>query len=429
MKKFLPVTIIFGALLIINFRLSAQTTGNPGADAAGYPALPDVTSTSVVTCGFSLIKNHVAGTTAPVTKTVTYATVANIPGELSKCWITSNLGADHQATAVNDATEASAGWYWQFNRKQGYKHDGTTITPAWTITAINENSNWVAANHPCAIELGNAWRIPTLAEWTNVDVSGGWTNWNGPWNSSLKMHAAGLIDGSNGMLTATGSLGQYWSSSQYYINNYGNYLTFNVGNCGLGLVPKAGGYPVRCITDQTLPSTQTLQNISVPNGQSVCFDASQTITAAGSGEIFTVQNGGSATLIAGQNIRYLPGTAVYPGGHLWGYIAPGGPYCQAPSMPASIATAGELPRFACAQASFDLYPNPTTGIFTLERTGGNPVDEIRVEIFGMTGVTVLTEKRPGAEKHEFSLADQPAGIYFVRVVAENLSGSRMIIVK
>ena len=78
---------------------------------------------------FFLTINHVEGVVAPVTKTTTYGTVTNIPGELTKCWITSNLGSDQQATAVNDATEASAGWYWQFNRKQGYKHDGSTRTP------------------------------------------------------------------------------------------------------------------------------------------------------------------------------------------------------------------------------------------------------------------------------------------------------------
>ena len=59
-------------------------------------------------CGLSKLVNHVAGSVAPVTKTVIYGTVNNIPGEPTKCWITSNLGADHQATAVNDATEASA---------------------------------------------------------------------------------------------------------------------------------------------------------------------------------------------------------------------------------------------------------------------------------------------------------------------------------
>ena len=70
-------------------------------------------------------------------------------------------GADHQATAVDDATEASAGWYWQFNRKQGYKHTGTTVIPAWNTTSIDEDSDWIPANDPCAIELGAGWRIPT----------------------------------------------------------------------------------------------------------------------------------------------------------------------------------------------------------------------------------------------------------------------------
>jgi uncharacterized protein (TIGR02145 family) len=60
------------------------------------------------TCGSPITINHVAGVVAPVTKTVTYGTVTNIPGETSKCWITSNLGASQQATAVSDAAEASA---------------------------------------------------------------------------------------------------------------------------------------------------------------------------------------------------------------------------------------------------------------------------------------------------------------------------------
>jgi hypothetical protein len=144
-----------------------------------------------------------------------YGTVTNIPGETSKCWITSNLGADHQATAVSDATEASAGWYWQFNRKQGYKHTGSVRTPNTTwIYPISENSDWIPANDPCALELGSGWRIPTKTEWTNVDASGNWTNWTGPWNSDLKMHAAGALDITDGSLFYRGSLGSYFSSTQ-----------------------------------------------------------------------------------------------------------------------------------------------------------------------------------------------------------------------
>jgi hypothetical protein len=205
-------------------------------------------STLSFTCGDSIIINHlVSGSAAPVDKTVTYGTVTNIPGASSKCWITSNLGADHQATAVNDATEASAGWYWQFNRMQGYKHDGTTLTPAWTITSISENSNWLSANNPCTLELGNGWRLPTSTEWTNVDAIGGWTNWNGPWNSALKMHGPGYLH-TDGSLLSRGSGGIYWSSTQVD-NSYGRYLGLSSGDCQMSYYFKSSGFSARCLRD------------------------------------------------------------------------------------------------------------------------------------------------------------------------------------
>jgi hypothetical protein len=200
------------------------------------------------TCGQSLIISHVAGLVAPVNKTTTYGTVTNIPGEVSKCWITSNLGSDHQATAVTDATEASAGWYWQFNLKKGYKHDGSTLTPAWTITIINENSDWLSANDPCNLELGTGWRLPTYTEWYNVDNTGGWTNANGPWGSGLKLHAAGCIEGSSGLLYDRGTYGYYWSSTQY--SSFSGWDLFFWGyNSNVLAYNKAHGFPVRCARD------------------------------------------------------------------------------------------------------------------------------------------------------------------------------------
>jgi hypothetical protein len=201
-------------------------------------------------CGIPVTINHTAGVVAPVNKTVTYGTVTNIPGEPSKCWITGNLGADHQATAVNDATEASAGWCWQFNRKQGYRHDGTTRTPNSTwITYITENLDWEAVNDPCAIELGNGWRIPTYTEWFNVDDAGSWTGWNGPWNSGLKMHAAGSLSFSDGSLSSRGSYGFYWSGTQYDASG-GWFLIFYNGNSFTGYYDfKADGFSLRCIRD------------------------------------------------------------------------------------------------------------------------------------------------------------------------------------
>ncbi len=211
--------------------------------------LANATATAIWQCGNSISINHLAGAVAPVNKTVTYGTVTNIPGTTTKCWITSNLGADHQATSADDATEASAGWYWQFNRIQGYKNDGSTVTPALTITRIVENSDWLISNDPCTAELGSGWRLPTSTEWSNVNASGNWGNSTGSWNSDLKMHAAGYLNGFNhGLLFDRGVSGYYWSRSQGNVGN-GFYLNFFSYNVAIYLNSKANALSVRCIRD------------------------------------------------------------------------------------------------------------------------------------------------------------------------------------
>jgi hypothetical protein len=193
--------------------------------------------------------NHIAGDVAPVSKSVTYSTVTNIPGEPDKCWITSNLGADHQAVSVDDSTEASAGWYWQFNRKQGYKHDGLSLTPWWFIGGIFfEDSDWLSSNDPCNLELGALWRLPTNTEFYNVNNVGGWTSWNGPWNSGLKLHAAGMLLYDNGFLLDRGIYGVYWSSTQNS-SLYGCNLLFYSTSSATNFNVKASGFSVRCLKD------------------------------------------------------------------------------------------------------------------------------------------------------------------------------------
>ena len=199
-------------------------------------------------CGSVLTINHVTtGGVAPVNKTVSYGTVTNIPGETGKCWITRNLGASQQATAKDDNTEASAGWYWQFNRKEGHKHDGTTLTPTFTVASIVEDSEWLASNDPCSLELGTQWRLPTYAEWNNVDISGSWTDWNGPWNSGLKMHAAGYVSTMSTLINR-GVLGYYWTCMQQVTNNAYD-IEFTSTSSMVDSFNKASGLTVRCIWD------------------------------------------------------------------------------------------------------------------------------------------------------------------------------------
>jgi hypothetical protein len=206
------------------------------------------TTTACWQCGDSFVKNHYAGDVAPVTKTVTYGTVTGIPGEPDKCWITQNLGADQQATSVDDATEASGGWYWQFNLRQGYKYEYPDLTPSWVIYSIYQLSNWTENNDPCALEIGAGFRIPTAIEWFNINDIGGWTDWTGPWNSALKLHAAGYLGWEDGMLSSPGVYGLYWSSTQY-TNNLGWSFYFGNTYSYTDYWEMSLGFSVRCIRD------------------------------------------------------------------------------------------------------------------------------------------------------------------------------------
>ncbi len=73
-------------------------------------------------------------------------------------------------------------------------------TQFW-ISSISENSDWLPANDPCTLLLGSGWRLPTLIEWETADATGGWDNYNETFASVLKLHAAGYLDGSDGLVT------------------------------------------------------------------------------------------------------------------------------------------------------------------------------------------------------------------------------------
>lgn len=195
---------------------------------------------------------HWAGDVAPVTKTVTYGTVRSTLSGMTQCWITQNLGADRAATSSTDASEAAAGWYWKFNRKQGYKHDGNARTPDLPAEAINENFNWQPSNDPCTALLGQQWRMPTDTEWENAYINGAWTP-NSAYSSELKLHRAGFLRGGD-ILEERGVSGKYWSPTHYNPYSAGG----NEGILGVSISDsqpvkwargvKTDGASIRCLT-------------------------------------------------------------------------------------------------------------------------------------------------------------------------------------
>jgi hypothetical protein len=201
--------------------------------------------------GSTLTVTHTAGDVAPVTKTVTYKLVqTDLSGE-SKCWIAQNLGADRQALALNDNSESSAGWYWQFNRKRGYFHDGQfTRIPQTDLQSINENSNWSEVNDPCKLLLGSNWRIPLSIEIENVMIGVGYQAPN-LFSSQLRMHRGGFISGVPlGGLASRGLFGLFQASNQYQLDR--SFRMYLSTNNDVGVDPwgqKDYAISIRCLRD------------------------------------------------------------------------------------------------------------------------------------------------------------------------------------
>lgn len=190
---------------------------------------------------------------AEVYNSRSYPTVqANWPGPGGdKIWLAVNLGATEVPETSVDSSAAAAGWFFQFNRKQAYYHNGSTLTPQWNVQSIKEDSSWEPANDPCRLLLSDPWRLPTVEElraFREAPVNRGGMgegNRTSAFNSILKLHAGGNLHSFKGSLQARGESGNYWASDQFS-DNRGEALGFSEGSSTFA-GNKASGRSVRCI--------------------------------------------------------------------------------------------------------------------------------------------------------------------------------------
>ncbi len=161
----------------------------------------------------------------------------------------------------------------------------------------------------------------------------------------------------------------------------------------------------------------TVQNISVGSGLTSCYPASGFLRVAGNGTAVTVQSGGNATFVAGLAVNFLPGTTAAAGSYLHGYITTNNQYCPAPAAPLTGGEATQGPRIAKVESfTVTAYPNPTTGMITVEIAGAVNDRTFHMDIF--TGRGEKTGEGSFLSGGTRSLLlDGPAGIYLLRVTS------------
>jgi len=76
---------------------------------------------------------------------------------------------------------------------------------------------------------------------------------------------------------------------------------------------------------------------------------------------------------------------------------------------------------------FRIYPNPTTGEFTVEMSGASDCSRTIVRIHSLMGKEIFRQEITGLSKAKFSLRDKPVGIYLVNVLCDDKSKTVKII--
>ena len=136
-----------------------------------------------------------------------------------------------------------------------------------------------------------------------------------------------------------------------------------------------------------------------------------------------MQSGGLLTLIASQRILLSAGTTVQQGGYFHGLITSQCTHC--PGFKQSIADSGTKEELLSqAWTSYPLYnsllkvyPNPTSGVFNLELISKGTSDRVQIIIYSIQGEEILMKTMNENMKQEFTIADRPNGIYFIRLIS------------
>jgi len=189
----------------------------------------------------------------------------------------------------------------------------------------------------------------------------------------------------------------------------------------------SGDSPANCATTNgTVQTNLLIQNLTIYNGQNECYNATNTITVAGSGTTVNINSGGEATYIAGEKILFEPGFSAHPGSHTEAYITTTGEYCnQQQSMMTNnviIEDGGTkaLINIPMDDASDELvvniYPNPTTGNFTIDFMGKETTADITVLNF--QGNKIRSLECYNQVQAEVDISYLPAGMYIIIIKTE-----------
>lgn len=308
-----------------------------------------------------------------------------------------------------------------------YNLNNTSVTLLGNVDDFNltpnvVNDSWLIAPLPIDINFHMVVNDTVITDnqtkiYNEVINAEGFGTLTTTWGS---MEVLKLVNHYNELIYENGVLvDEYHQPVVTFISKNGNQLELELppGSATTGTVATEYIEYTRIVYD----SFASVNNVTLGSGNSRCDDAFQTITVGGGGGPFTVNAGGSANMISGHNIKYLPGTKVKPGGRMRGYIAANGPYCPInytysnPWNRNPDSGNGDLIPMTNGGKTGKLlvFPNPASGMITLRMPDNNESLMVKVELTDTDGKNRMSTDLFGQTQYNLSLDNLAPGIYFL----------------
>jgi len=189
------------------------------------------------------------------------------------------------------------------------------------------------------------------------------------------------------------------------------------------------------IADSVAPNL-TVQTVTVATGQSVCYNAVDSLKVAGFSPIIlntnvTVNSGGVTTFIAGHVILFQNGFKAYQGSIVNAYITTDSTYCNG-YWPYLVSNPPSLPGLFADQSihpgedkGISIFPNPTTGRLTIVFQNDHKEGMIRVMNF--QGAKLYQANLKNQQRIELDISHLPSGIYLVMIQTDGKVIGRKIV--
>jgi hypothetical protein len=202
---------------------------------------------------------------------------------------------------------------------------------------------------------------------------------------------------------------------------------------------ECGGYADTEPIEITEPSSGTPEELSIEDEtfdgtSSECFGAVQNITVAENGNQVLFQNTSNVNLIAGQSIRFLPGTVIEPRAYVHAWITTNNSFCDAlleAIVAANNATEKSVEFAAITtdgqfrEATLKVFPNPSNGRFTIQTYGFGT--QSNVVIYNSLGALVFNTQICGTKTLE--LYNLQKGIYIVKTTNNETTRAQRITIQ